>query len=297
MPSDLMKQKKRGRPRKDGAELPPEVIAASAEHLQAKMSDAEVLELIKSRFDTLRKLATAMIEGKNRAMVVSGAPGIGKTYTLHSMLEHSEKKGKIKFNVVKGFMTAAMLYRLLYQNRESNCITVLDDCDDVFRDDTAVNILKAALDTSERRIVSYRAMNVTDDESNGGEEIPAEFEFEGSMMFITNIDFHAFLAGPAKRVTPHISALIDRSFYLDMKLHGPRALALWIRYMLTESRMLQGAPHGMTAAQSADILDWLLANRSRVMPQLSLRSAVKCAQLVKMDESGWKIMADTTLCK
>lgn len=295
--SDHMMPKKRGRPRKDGNALPPAAVAASAESKQATMSDTEVLNLIKGRFDTLREMASAMIEGNNRAMVVSGAPGIGKTYTTQTMLEHSEKKGKIKFKLVKGFMTATQLYALLFEMRHPNCIIVVDDCDNIFYNDDALNLLKAALDTSETRLISYRASNVTaNDGSESGEELPNEFIFEGSMIFNTNIDFHAFLAAGRNRVTPHIEALMDRSFYLDMKLHGPRALALWIRHMLVENKMLQGHPHGMTAEQSKEILEWLMVNRN-LIPRLSLRTAVKAAALVRMNAARWKAMAEMTLTK
>jgi hypothetical protein len=89
---------------------------------------------------------------------------------------------------------------------------------------------------------------------------------------------------------------MDRSFYLDMKLHGPRALALWIRHMLVENKMLQGHPHGMTAEQSKEILEWLMVNRN-LIPRLSLRTAVKAAALVRMNAARWKAMAEMTLTK
>lgn len=299
MPSDPLKPKTRGRPRKDGNILPPEVIAASAEVQQSKMTDKEVLELIQARFEGLSDLIEGVANGENRAVIVSGAPGIGKTHTSVTRLQHLNDKGKIRLKVVKGFMTATMLYQLLWENKDDNCVIVVDDCDDVFRDDTAVNILKAALDTSEERLISYRSMNITagNGDEDGGTEIPNEFIFNGSMIFNTNIDFVAFIAGPRTKATPHIEALLDRALYLDMKLHGPRALSLWVNHMLNDKKILLGNPHNLTPAQSKEVVEWLMANRSRIMPQMSLRSAVKAATLVRTKGERWTTLAEMTMCK
>lgn len=191
-----LKPKKRGRPRKNP--LPDTVTQSKTKQL----NDDELLALIVNRFDGLTEMMQAMVKGTNRAMITSGAPGIGKTYTINRLLEHAENKGQIEFKKVSGYMTATMLYQLLWENRKSNQIIMIDDCDAIFYSDDAANLLKAALDTGDTRVVSYKVSGMGDDEEEGADgEIPSEFIYEGRMIFVTNIDFTAFLESGRNRMT------------------------------------------------------------------------------------------------
>lgn len=282
--------KRRGRPRKQplpGDQQSTNVVVQGED----TRKDDQILAEVTDRFDALSTFAHGVANGKVRALIVSGAPGIGKTHTVNSIMEHYKGKSKIKFTVVKGFMTAAMLYRLLYENREPNSVVLVDDCDSIFWNDDALNLLKAALDTGERRLISYRAMNI-----DGGDDIPNEFEYRGAMIFTTNIDFHYYIAVAKNRVVEHLKALLNRCQYLSMKLHHHRSVVLWVNHMVTTRKMLQGHPHGMTEQQSNDILRYLLDNSSRI-PYLSLRTAVKVVELVNLDDKGWRRLADFVLLK
>ena len=83
----------------------------------------------------------------------------------------------------KGRATAAGLFVTLYDN--SDKIVVLDDCDSVFKDDDAVNILKGALDSYDTRKISYLTTKPLKDEF--GSHLPRSFEFTGKIIFISNI--------------------------------------------------------------------------------------------------------------
>ncbi len=282
--------KRRGRPRKNplpGDQSSEVVVIQGEDTREYKLILAEVTD----RFDALTTFANGIANGKVRALIVSGAPGIGKTHTINEIMERHKDAGKIKFTVVKGFMTAAMLYRLLYENRESNHVVMVDDCDSIFWNDDALNILKAALDTGERRLISYRAMNI-----DGGDDVPNEFEYRGAMIFTTNIDFHFYIEVAKNRVVEHLKALLNRCQYLNMKLHHHKSVVLWVKHMITTRKMLQGHPHGMTETQSNEILSYLVENSDKI-PYLSLRTAVKAVELVKLDEKGWRRLADFTLRK
>lgn len=281
--------KRRGRPPKNpqpGDITGKPMVVRSDEDTR---TDKQILAEVTDRFDALRTFATGIAERKVRALIVSGAPGIGKTYTIESVLSHHVTHNKLKLKVVKGFMTAAMLYRLLYENRNANNVVFLDDCDAIFWNDDALNILKAALDTTEHRIVSYRAMNID------GEDLPTEFEFKGAMVFATNIDFHHYIKTAKNRVVEHLKALLSRCQYLSMKLHHRRSVALWVTFMLRDKKMLTGNPHNRTMAESEDILGYLLDNGDRITPLMSLRTAVKCVEMVNLDPKGWRRLADFTL--
>lgn len=309
-PSDPLRPKKRGRPPKNsptGMEWTENGIAVTR---QDRRTDVEVINEVLERFNVLRKLAKGIGEHKVKSLILSGAPGIGKTYTLVKILEIMQNQPAadmnhgIRFKKSSGYITTTELYRLLYTYRHEGDVLMLDDTDNVFYDDDSINLLKAVLDTLEHRIVTYRIKRVKGgivdvsemSEDEDAEEIPNEFEFCGSVVFVTNIDFHAFLETTRNRVTPHISALLSRTLYLDMALHTTRALALWIRYMMQRQRMLEAPEHGMTAKQSAEILGYITDSYDRIYKP-SLRTAVKLAELVRLDPDDWRPMANAVICK
>jgi hypothetical protein len=316
MPSDPLMPKRRGRPRKQqnttsqGSAMPSTEATANGIGVTFadKRTDIEVINEVLERFNVLRKLAKGIGERKVKSLILSGAAGIGKTYTLTKILEmlaaQSEGTDKAtRFKKSSGYITTIELYRLLYEYRNEGDVLMLDDTDNVFYDDNSLNILKAVLDTMEHRIVSYRTKSSVDVTTDDGEpedleadELPNEFEFKGSVVFVTNIDFHAFLEAGKNRVTPHIAALLNRTLYLDMALHTPRAVALWIKYMMERAKMLEAPEHGMTPEQSAQILEYILANYDRIY-KASLRTAVKLAELVRLDPEDWRVMANVVIRK
>ncbi len=308
MPSDPLVPKKRGRPRKNplqGTEATQDGFEIT---LTDKRSDTEVVNEVLERFNVLRKLAKGIGERKVKSLILSGAAGIGKTYTLTKILELLQEQNKgtekaTRFKKSSGYVTTTELYRLLYEYRNEGDVLMLDDTDNVFYNDNSLNILKAVLDTIEHRIVSYRvaggtvvdASELTDEDETL--EVPNEFEFKGSVVFVTNIDFHAFLEiGSAKRIAPHIAALLNRTLYLDMALHTPRAVALWIKYMMERAKMLESPEHGMSPEQSAAILEYITTNYDRIY-KASLRTAVKLAELVRLDPDDWRVMANVVIRK
>lgn len=133
-----------------------------------------------------RELASALVTGEG---------GLGKTFTVMKSLRDAGIKdvskmeigarfdGQRGYVVVKGYSTAKGLFRTLYENR--NQIIVFDDCDNVLKDPTAVNILKAALDSYDVRMVTWNAEGWGSDE-----DLPKSFEFTGGVIFISNLPKH-----------------------------------------------------------------------------------------------------------
>lgn len=305
MPSDPLKIKKRGRPRKNPLPGMEDSANGFGQTFEDTRSNDEVIREVLERFNVLRKLARGIGEHKVRSLIISGAAGIGKTYTMLKILEtlSSQEGSKVRFKKVSGYMTTPELYRLLFEYRHDTDVIMLDDADNVFYDDDSLNLLKAALDTIPQRILSYRVknLNMTVDAEDMSEDetesdVPNEFEFKGCMVFVTNLDFYAFVNGPRKRVTPHIEALVNRTQYLDMALHAPRAVALWIEYMMTAQKMLMSPEYGMTQEQSNEILAFIRENFARIHKP-SLRTAVKLVELVKLDPTDWRTMANVTMRK
>lgn len=298
--SDPLNPKKRGRPstkQQNGEE-------AGLMVFDDKRGDAQIIQQVTERFEGLNLYAEDVALGKIRSLIISGAPGVGKTYTLMEILNRLCGDGKVVFKRSAGFVSTIEMYRMLFEYRHEGNVIMFDDTDNVFYDDNSLNILKAALDSIPERTISYRTKSTVEvpedadlDEWDVEEMgLPSEFIFRGTCIFVTNVDFHAYLEGPKTRVTPHIEALLNRTKYLDMCLHAPRAVALWIQYMVKEQKMLQKPEHGLTERQSDEVLSFIVENYKQIH-KASLRTAVKLAADVKNHPDKWQVLARMTELK
>ena len=152
----------------------------------AKMNFMQVVQKRdpKVMFDNLARFTKMVGKGIQPSLLVTGGAGLGKTFLVKQTLESLGLKESIGFVHFKGRATAAGLFLTLFEN--SNSVIVLDDCDSVFKDADAVNILKAALDSYDTRRISYLSSKPLKDED--GIPVPRSFEFRGKIIFISNIE-------------------------------------------------------------------------------------------------------------
>jgi hypothetical protein len=224
-------------------------------------------------------------------MIVSGPPGVGKSFGVEKVLEQASLFDKManrknRFEVVKGAMSALGLYAKLYKFSDEGNVLVFDDCDSILLDDLSLNILKAALDSSKKRYISWN----TDSNMLGREGIPDRFEFKGSVIFITNIKFEHVRS---KKLKDHLDALESRCHYLDLTMDTQRDKFLRIKQIVRDG-MLDSYDFEEHAAQ--EIVDYMWEMKSRLR-ELSLRTVLKIADLRKMSEHNWKRLAETTILK
>lgn len=243
---------------------------------------------IKNTFTVLVKVARGLIEGNIRSVIVSGAAGCGKTYTLEHELTNAENEELISYDSVKGAMSPIGLYRKLWENREEGRVLVIDDCDSIFGDLDALNLLKAALDTTKHRKVHWNKESRILDE----EGIDRSFEFDGAVVFITNIDFTAEIE-QEKRMTPHYKALLSRCMYVDLGIHSKREILVRITQVMFSKQFLRDNRLGREHAQ--EMFKWLNKNLERVRA-LSIRTILQLAALVKTD-ADWVTLANTIMLK
>ena len=273
--------KKRGRPSK--ADVQARTVKVD------KRTDTQILTDLKERFNILTMLTSGACTKNIRAVTVTGAPGVGKTYTVEQILEHFKQKQNTQFEIVRGALSAVNLYKLAYRNRKPGNIIVLDDADSIFNDEDALNILKVLCDSSETRKVSWMK------ESNALKEddIPQAFEFNGAMIFISNLDFQRFVDEGKNKYSAHFEAIMSRSLYLDLRLHSRDELGVWIDHVATEGKLLRR--EGLSDEQGKAVLSFLKVNRDNLR-ELSLRTLIKAAQLVKANKE-WQSMGRILLCK
>lgn len=254
-------------------------------------TDEQAIARIRERFDILEQMSEATTTGAVRAMIVSGPPGVGKSFGVEKVLEESALFDKManrkpRFEVVKGAMSALGLYAKLYQYSDANNVLVFDDCDSILLDDLSLNILKAALDTSKKRTISWN----TDSRMLSQEGIPNRFDFKGSVIFITNIKFEHVRS---KKLKDHLDALESRCHYLDLTMDTQRDKFLRIKQIVADG-MLDSYDFEDTVPQ--EIVDYMWQMKSRLR-ELSLRTVLKIADLRKMSEHNWQRLAETTILK
>ena len=257
-----------------------------------ELSEEDRLANIQQRFDILDDMASACSEGTVRALILSGPPGVGKSYGVTNQLQKSNLfntlQNKQRWEVVKGATSGLGLYKKLYQYSAKGSVIVFDDCDTVLFDDLSLNILKAALDSGKKRIIQWN----TESRVLDREGIPDKFEFEGAVIFITNVKFDQVRS---KKLQDHLSALMSRCHYIDLTIDSAEDKLLRIRSVI-EQGMLNDYQFEDVNAVEQQILDYMADNLTRIN-ELSLRMAIKLAELIKMRPDSWKSVADVTCLK
>ena len=257
----------------------------------AKESDDTILGRLTERFDILTEMTKAVKRGDIRAMIVSGPPGVGKSHNVEAVLQKDGLfdtlgERKPRFEVVKGAMSSIGLYTKLYEFSDAKNVLVFDDCDDILQEELSLNILKGALDSSQRRFISWN----TDSRILRSEGVPDRFEFKGSAIFITNIKFEHVRS---KKLRSHLDALESRCHYMDLEMDTNREKLLWIR-QITNQGMLDHFEFEPVVRE--ELLDFIVENQDSLR-ELSLRMVLKVAQLRKAMPIVWKAYARQTCMK
>ncbi len=251
-------------------------------------SDAEIDERLRDRFEILDILTEAALFGDARSVIVSGPAGLGKSFNVERELTTWDAQ-RINHSIVKGFVRPTGLYKLLYQHREPGKVIVFDDADAVFFDDVSLNLLKSVCDTTDVRTVSWLAE--TNMETDEGEKLPRSFTFEGTIIFITNLDFDDMI-DRGHRLAPHMAALVSRSHYIDLAMKTKRDYLIRIRQVVADGMLRE---QGLTIEQETDVMSYI-EQKQNSLRELSLRMAVKIGNLV-MTGKNWKKLANVTCCR
>jgi len=238
---------------------------------------------INTRFGFVEKLVNMVATGVQPSAVITGEGGLGKTYTVTKTLEANGFKdisdladfqvGSVIntrkcFTMVKGYSTAKGLYRTLFENNKS--IVVFDDCDAVLKDPVALNLLKGALDSYGKRIISWNADMKDDD-------LPRSFEFTGRVIFITNMDQDRIDQAIRSR-----SMMIDLSMTLDQKIDRMEFIAKSDEFLPEYD-----------ATVKADALK-LIRSIKTECKEISLRTLIAVSK-IRASNKDWKDLASYML--
>jgi hypothetical protein len=258
----------------------------------SQQTDEERMAEIAERFEILHEMTKAATAGDIRAMIVSGPPGVGKSFGVELEIEKATLLDQIagrrlRAEVVKGSATAIGLYQALYKYSDPNCVIVFDDCDSILLDDVCLNLLKGALDSGKKRKISW----LSDSRILRSEGIPDSFEFKGSVIFITNLKFDKL---KSQKLKDHLDALQSRCHYLDLTLDTMRDKVLRIKQIARSGELF--ADLELSDIAQDEIIGFMDTNKNRLR-EMSLRMAIKIAQLYKSFPTKWQALAQSTCMK
>jgi len=256
----------------------------------AAETEDEAMERIADTFLMLDKITDACARSVIRGLVVSGPPGIGKSFGVEKQLEAANMFRKMagqdpKYEVVSGGVSSIGLYQKLYYNRGQDQVLVFDDCDGVLFEEECLNLLKAALNSGDKRRICWNKESrvlATDD-------IPEHFDFEGSIIFLSNIDFERTIS-KGSRIAAHLEAIMSRCHYLDLEIGSLRDKLLRIKQIVRDGML---APYLFSPEEETQVLSFVLDN-AEYLREVSLRMVKKIADFVKADPKGWLEMAEAT---
>lgn len=234
---------------------------------------------INERFGFVEKLVNMVASGVQPSAVITGEGGLGKTYTVVKTLETAGYQDisdlasfqigaalnmRKCFTTVKGYSTPKGLYRTLFENNKS--IVVFDDCDAVLKDPVALNLLKSALDSYGKRIISWNA-DMRD------EDLPRSFEFTGRVIFISNMTQEGIDQAIRSR-----SMMIDLSMTSDQKIQRMETIAESDEFMPEYDAICK-----------ADALQ-LIRDIKDDVKEISLRTLIAVTK-VRASNTDWKDLA------
>lgn len=249
-----------------------QIAHETAEDIEARIADT---------FESLETLVASVASNSVNSLVVAGAPGLGKSYTVNKVLNEINHGSEYNYVFHRGYLRASHLFRLLWQNRFEGQVIVLDDTDAIFGDETALNILKAALELKPTRRIGWGSEKEFLDDD--GETIPRYFDYSGSIIFLTNLPFREMIAGNSKNA-PHLSALESRSLVLDLKIKTQTEYLVKIKQTI-KAGMLENA--GFNLVEEVEIISFLEENITK-FSDISLRMVEKIAALYRANPTNWQ---------
>jgi hypothetical protein len=222
---------------------------------------------------------------------VSGPPGVGKSFGVEQVLEKYSTLTTLgnmppKYEVCKGAMSPIGLYSKLYNFSSKDNVLVFDDCDSILLDDLSLNILKAALDSKKTRRICWN----TDSHMLRREGVPNQFDFAGSVIFITNIKFDNV---KSKKLRDHLEALESRCHYIDLTIDTLREKLLRIDQIVKDGML---ASYQFDTATHDAIVQWI-KDHARRLREVSLRTVLKVSDLAKAFPDTWQAMATNTVLR
>jgi hypothetical protein len=247
----------------------------------------EIRQRIHDTFDSLNILVNAVSSNAVNSLVISGGAGIGKSHTVNEILTNSLGEENYVFH--RGYLKATHLFRMLWENRHAGQVIVLDDVD-LWKDEQTLNLLKAALELKSIRKIGWGTEKEFLD--SDGEIIPRYFEYEGSVVFLTNENVYDLIDAQNKNA-PHLKAIESRSLVLDMRVRTKAEYLEVIKIKMADGLL---ESKDFTTDEQHEIMDFIEENIDK-MRDMSLRMVEKVASLYRIEPDQWQTLVRGVMFK
>ena len=232
---------------------------------------------INQRFDFVSDIVKMVARKKAPSMIITGEGGLGKSYSVVKALreegyinitelvaENAAIPDEKSYVIIKGYSTPKGLFKTLYEFR--NSIIVFDDTDSILKDTDALNILKGALDSYSKRIISWHS-SLRDD------EIPRTFSFCGGVIFISNISPERLDQALKTR-----SMCVDLTMSTDQKIERMRTILISNEFMPEVS-----------LCHKQEAMDLIEEHKDNAK-EVSLRTLINTVK-IRTSNSNWRPLA------
>jgi hypothetical protein len=276
---------------------PASIMDYETQVLQNETED-DAIERIRHTFDMYERASQAVINGAMRGLIISGPPGIGKSHGIMQMLKYPQRdsmralagdfsrRSEINYEILSGSSSAVGLYIKLYEYSNTNSVLVFDDCDEIFANEESLNLLKAAMDSGAQRTIAWNKKSRVLE----GENVPNSFDFNGSVIVLTNIDFERTRSNSLGK---HLAAMISRCHYINLEVTTTRDKMLRVKQIVRDGMLEE---YQFDNGEDVQIIQYMEDN-SEYLYDISLRMVTKLADLVREFGYSWKEIAETTCMK
>lgn len=225
----------------------------------------ELLESYNEKIEDCIDLVRAVAKGHVPGAVISGPHGVGKSHVTCKVL--TEEFPDLMLHTYKGKTTPLSLYNNLYMASDKGNIILFDDNDSAFDDPSSLNTLKAALDPTTGRVVTWSS-------TSGKVEVP-RFEFNGGVIILTNQLLHTSL---------HFAAVKDRV--------PVYTLNITLKEVLAKIQDLAESHPDQEKAKKA--LKYMSDNMEHLRAGISLRTFHRIMELIDTTER-WERLANNVI--
>jgi hypothetical protein len=260
-----------------------------------KKSNNPIVQEVINRFDTVKKISSIFVTGNmaQKGIIISGDAGTGKSHYVQQAFVETNTVEDVDYNKSKSF-TAAAFYVKLFLNREKGRVVVFDDCNlaGLSSGDkkNVIDLLKGATEmTKGERIIGWERASTN--QLMKDNNVPHEFDFQGSIIWITNYSFEEL----AKWAGPHWEAIESRFINIKVRLNEQEKL-MYTLYLLEEVKMLEGDicqtyEGGYDADIVAETIKYI-RNNWKDMNNVTARIAAKIADTMLNFPSDWKMLLE-----
>jgi len=70
------------------------------------LTDQQILDRINTKFGVMDRMVDGMLSNKIRSLIVSGAPGIGKTFGLETKVKKAHRDQHLEYAVIRHLLGA-----------------------------------------------------------------------------------------------------------------------------------------------------------------------------------------------